>query len=359
MVVHYARCLMKHIHVPVLIASALVLSALFVACGSSDAKEGDASQMTRAITVRVEEIRPTRFADLLQVPGTVEAYHDVQLSPEEGGVIKEWTARKGQWVKKGDILCILNDDVIKATYDAAFAQYKIAELNHEKQKNVYDENVISELQYKSAMYNRDAAKAQADLMAARLERTRLRSPIDGILNDRFREAGEFAPPAVPLAHVVNVGAIKVLADVSERYAGTITVGDEATVIPDSFPLDSLNGRVIFVGSSVNTNNRTLPVEIAVSNPGRKLKPEMITRVRIVRSVRSNAITIDQNIVQQVDRNRNIVYVEVNGKAEERTVTFGARQGNVVEIVSGLKPGDRLIVSGFQLLVAGQAVTIEQ
>ena len=350
---------MKPYSLFILIVSAVVVPVLFIACGTSDAKEGDVARQVDAITVRVEEIRPTAFSDLLQVPGTVEAYQDVQLSPEEGGVIKEWTARKGQWVKKGDILCILNDDVIKANYEAALAQYKIAELNYEKQKNVYDENVISELQFKTAMYSRDAAKAQADLMAARLERTRLRSPIDGILNDRFHEAGEFAAPAVPLAHVVNVGWIKVLADVSERYAGSITVGDEATVIPDAFPLDSLKGRVIFVGASVSMSNRTLPVEIAVSNPGRKLKPEMIARVRIVRAVRSDAITIDQNIVQQVDRNKNVVFVEVDGKAEERTVTLGARQGSLVEITAGLKAGDRLIVSGYQLLVAGQAVTIQQ
>lgn len=350
---------MKHIHVVAASTLVFALSFLLAACGSSDAKEGQATGQPSAVTVRVEELRPVQFADLIQVPGTIEAYQDVQLSPEEGGVIKEWVVRKGQWVKKGDIFCILNDDVIKATYEAALAQYKIAELNYEKQKNVYDENVISELQYKSAMYNRDAAKAQADLMAARLERTRLRSPIDGVLNDRFREAGEYAPPAVPVAHVVNVGAIKVTTEVSERYAGTITIGDQATVVPDAFPADSLKGRVIFVGSAVSSNNRTIPVEITVSNPGGKLKPEMITRVRIVRSLRMDAIVIDQNIVQQVDRDKNVVYVESGGKAEERIVTLGATQGSMVEITRGLKAGDRVIVSGFQLLVAGQTVTIEK
>jgi RND family efflux transporter MFP subunit len=350
---------MKQLHLLLIGSAVILLPIFFVACGTSDAKEGQATESLDVVNVRVQEVRPTRFADLIQVPGTVEAYQDVELSPQEGGVIKEWAVRKGQWVKKGDILCILNDDVTKANYDAAIARYKIAELNYEKQKNVYDENVISELQYKSAMYNRDAAKAQADLMAARLERTRVRSPIDGVLNDRFREAGEYAPSAVPVAHVVNVGSIKVVADVSERYAGTISVGDEATVIPDAFPQDSLNGKVIFVGAAVSANNRTLPIEIAISNPGRKLKPEMITRVRIIRAVRPDAVIVDQNIIQQVDRNRHVVYIEVDGKAEERTVRLGGRRGNLVEITDGLKIGDRLIVSGYQRLVNGQAVVIEQ
>jgi len=158
---------------------------------------------------------------------------------------------------------------------------------------------------------------------------------------------------------VNVGSIKVVTDVSERFAGTITVGDDATVIPDAFPEDSLKGRVIFVGSSVSSNNRTIPVEISIANPDGRLKPEMITRVRIVRSVRPNAIIVDQSLVQQVDRDKNVLYVEVNGKAEERIVTLGARQDNLVEITRGLQPGDHLIISGYQLLVAGQSVTIEQ
>jgi membrane fusion protein (multidrug efflux system) len=350
---------MKQIQSITALIAGLAFSLLLASCGTSNADESQEAGQTDAVTVRIKEVRPTPFADVIQVPGAIESYQDVQLSPEEGGVIREWVARKGQWVKKGDILCILNDDVIKATYDAALAQYKIAELNYEKQKNVYDENVISELQYKSAMYNRDAAKAQADLMAARLERTRVRSPINGILNERFREAGEYAPPAVPVAHVVNVGSIKVVTDVSERFAGTITVGDDATVIPDAFPEDSLKGRVIFVGSSVSSNNRTIPVEISIANPAGRLKPEMITRVRIVRSVRPDAIIVDQSLVQQVDRDKNVLYVEVNGKAEERIVTLGARQDNLVEITRGLQPGDHLIISGYQLLVAGQSVTIEQ
>jgi membrane fusion protein (multidrug efflux system) len=350
---------MKQIQSITALIAGLAFSLLLASCGTSNADESQEAGQTDAVTVRIKEVRPTPFADVIQVPGAIESYQDVQLSPEEGGVIREWVARKGQWVKKGDILCILNDDVIKATYDAALAQYKIAELNYEKQKNVYDENVISELQYKSAMYNRDAAKAQADLMAARLERTRVRTPINGILNERFREAGEYAPPAVPVAHVVNVGSIKVVTDVSERFAGTITVGDDATVIPDAFPEDSLKGRVIFVGSSVSSNNRTIPVEISIANPAGRLKPEMITRVRIVRSVRLDAIIVDQSLVQQVDRDKNVLYVEVNGKAEERIVTLGARQDNLVEITRGLQPGDHLIISGYQLLVAGQSVTIEQ
>jgi membrane fusion protein, multidrug efflux system len=328
-------------------------------CGQSDAKTEPqtARQQEQAIPVKVEEVHLLPFTDALQVTGIVKAYQDVMLSPEEGGVVKQWLVKKGETVKKGQVLGILNDDVIKASYDAAQAQYKLAQINYNKQGNVYKEKAISELQFKNSQYSRDAAKAQADLMHARLERTRLRSPIDGIFDDYYFDEGEFAPPAVPVAHIVNIRAIKIAADVSEQFISEIRLGSPARIIPDSYPNDTLDGRINYVGSTISASNRTMPVEIDIPNPGLKLKPEMIARVRIVRSQQRNAILVNQEIIQQVDRGKMVVFVERDGVAEQRVVKVGARQGELVEVVEGLKPGDRLIISGFQKLVNGQMVVI--
>ena len=114
----------------------------------------------------------------------------------------------------------------------------------------------------------------------------------------------------------------------------------------------------FVGSSVSPNNRTLPVEIVIANPGLRLKPEMVARVQIVRSRRAGAILISDNLVQQVDRNRLVVFVEKNGRAEERVVKVGARRGNMVEVLEGLKAGDRVVEAGYQKLVNGQLIHAE-
>jgi len=125
----------------------------------------------------------TRLVDAIQVAGTVKAFEDVNISPEEGGVIKEWIAQKGQQVKKGDLIVTLKDEVIKAGYDAAEAQYRMADLNVEKQQKVFDQQGISDLQMKNFQYGRDAAKANADLMKARWERTQIRSTIDGVVEN--------------------------------------------------------------------------------------------------------------------------------------------------------------------------------
>ena len=329
------------------------------ACNNSEAKQDAAAPAKPALSVRVEEVTPRPLVDVIQVSGIVKAHDDVMISPEEGGVVKEWKVRKGQSVAKDVVLAVLKDEIIKASFSAADAQYKMAAMNAAMQEKVYREKGISELQYKNALYGRDAAKANADLMKARWERTQIKSPVAGILDDYFYDEGEFAPPAMPFARVVNIVSLKILAEIPERHAGTITVNTPAQLTFDAFPGDTITAKVNYVGSTVNASNRSLPVEMNIDNPGRKLKPEMIAKVKILRASKNNALLISENVVQLVDRGRNIVYVENGGIAHERSVILGAHQGNLVEVVTGLKPGDRVIVTSTQTLVNGQAVSVAQ
>lgn len=335
----------------------IVLATLFVS--SCKKEETGATQKIQPVNITVQQIEPSSMIDGIQVAGTVKAFEDVMMSPEEGGVVKEWVKKKGDRVKKGDLIVTLRDEVIKAGFEAAEAQYRIAELNVEKQKSVYEQQGISELQYKNMVYGRDAAKANADLMKGRWERTQLRSPIDGIVDNTVPNAGEMAAPGMPIARVVNTSTIKIQAEVPELYSGTIAKGTDASVTFDAVPNVELNGTVSFVSSTVSAANRTMLLEIILSNPNGRIKPEMVAKVNLVRQKKNNAILVSENIVQLVDRDRYVVYVNNNGTAEERRVTIGGRQGNLVEVTSGLKIGEQLIVTGYQKLINGSPVAVTE
>jgi len=339
-------------------AALLILGALLlVSCGKQEATNtGDKVQ---PVNVRIESLKPARLVDAIQVAGTVKASDDANLSPEEGGVVKEWKARKGQSVKKGDLIIVLRDEVIKAGYDAANAQYKLAELSLEKQRKVFEEQGISELQLKTSEYTRDAAKANADLMMARWERTQIRAPFDGTVDNIIPNEGDYAPPGVPVARVVNTSTVKIQADIPEMYSGSVPVGAPAVITFDALPGDTLRGNVNFVGSTVSSSNRALQVEIVIPNPYRKMKPEMVAKVRVQRESKQNALLVSENLVQLVDRDRAIVYVEKDGKAEERRLKLGGRQGIMVEVLEGLAAGDHLIVSGYQKVINGSPVIVTQ
>jgi membrane fusion protein (multidrug efflux system) len=339
-------------------AALIVLAGLLVSsCRKSET--GNNSQAVQPVDVRIEILKPARLVDGIEVAGTVKALEDVNISPEEGGVVEKWVKQKGQQVKKGDLIVLLKDDVIKAGYDAAEAQYKMAELALEKQREVYQQQGISELQFKNLQYTRDAASANADLMKARWERTQLRSPIDGVVDNTIPNEGDFAPPGVPIARIVNTSVIKIDADVPELFSGSVSVGTPAVIFFDALPGDTLRGKVSFVGSTVSSSNRSMLVEVVLPNPYRKLKPEMVAKVRLLRESKPNAILVSENVIQLVDRDRTIVYVEKNGRAEERRLTLGGRQGIMREVVDGLKAGDHLIVTGYQKVVDGSPVTVTQ
>jgi membrane fusion protein (multidrug efflux system) len=318
-----------------------------------------AGEHVLAVPVRITVLAPSPLVDAIDVAGTVKAIEDASISAEEGGVVKEWKVTKGQRVSRGSILVLLKDDVVKASVDAADAQYRLAALNLEKQQKVFEEKGISELQFKTLVYMRDAAKANADLMKARWEHTRITSPIDGIVDNTIPNVGELAAPGIPLARVVNTSAIKLQAEIPEHYAGDRLLGARLAATFDALPGDTVRGRLSFVSSTVASANRSILVEARIPNPAGKLRPDMIATVTIFRDANPKALLISENIVQLVDRDRQIVYVENAGKAEERRVSLGGRQGSLVEIREGLRAGDRLIVAGYQRLVNGQPVIVSE
>ncbi len=329
---------------------------LFLSCNKSEQTNGKA---VMPVNVRIETVKPRTLVDAIQVAGTVKASEDANISPEEGGVVKEWAVKRGQAVNKGDVIIVLKDELVKAGLEAAEAAYNIAQQNLVMQARVYEEKGISELAYKNFVFQRDAAKAQYDIARVRWDRTRIKSPIGGIVDNIIPNIGEFAPPGMPVARVVNVSVVKVQAEVPEVYSGSISLSTRADITFDALRGDTLRGTVSFVGSTVSSSNRTLLVEITVTNPYRKLKPEMIAKVKLFRENKSNAILVSDDIIQLVDRNRIIVYVENNGKASERQLTIGGRQGKMVEVTDGLKIGDRLIVAGYQDLIDGTPVVITE
>ncbi len=339
-------------------AVVILLTAILLSSCSKQQAAANGDKM-QPVNVKIEVVTPTRLVDRIEVAGTARAAEDANIAPEEGGVVKEWKVKKGDFVKKGDLVVVLKDEMLKAGYDAADAQYKMAELNVQKQRKVYDEQGISELQYRNFEYTRDAAKANADLMKARWEHTQIRSPFDGIVDNTIPNVGDFAPPGVPLARVVNTSTLKIQADVPEMYSGSIPAGSPVLITFDALPGDTLKGKVNFIGSTVSSANRALGVEIILPNPFRKIKADMIAKVRIQRESKANALLVSENILQLIDRDRTVLYVENNGKAEERQVKTGGRQGILLEVTEGLKAGDHLIVSGYQKVINGTPVIVVQ
>lgn len=327
--------------------------------GEAPAAAAPASK--RVLNVEVMTVARGSFTEYVRVTGTVEAARDVTVAAEESGVIRELLVEKGQAVRVGAPMARIDDSVLRPQVEEARAQAALARETHERRRRLWEEDRVgSELAYLEAKYAAERAEATLRLLEKRLERTTIRAPISGIVEARHVEVGSLVAPGTPVARVVDVDRLKVVGGVPERYAADITPGTPAQVTFDVLGGRGFEGRVTFVGATVNPQNRTFPIEISIPNPGRVIKPEMVANVQVTRRSHAAAVVVPQEALVRVE-DGFIVFVaaERDGAvvAERRAVEVGAAEGNRVLVRAGLEPGQRVVVVGQQRLAGGDLVNV--
>lgn len=352
---------MKHLSITAAAAMLILIGGTVItACKSSNA-ENEKTKNEKpepVVYVQAKKIQPEKFTKTIQLTGSVLSMNDIVVPAEESGRVLTWYVSKGANVQKGQVIGQIDSVRQRAAYDAATAAFRIAEINYEKQKKAFEEQAVSELQLKTLEYQRDAARAQMELARQQYLKTRIVSPANGIVNERFVDEGEMIGAGMPAAQVVDVHQLKVAAGVPERYAGDLLPGAPVEFTVDAYPDETFKGKIGFIAPSVSSENRSIPVEIYVNNPSGKLKPLMIAKIQLRLKSDEKAIVISQDIVQLVDMNRLVVFVAKDGRAEERIVQVDGTDGKNVRIVKGLQIGDDLITVGYQNLMHNQKVIIQ-
>ncbi len=331
---------------------------LIISCGNADGTENDKKSGQKeksTVFVKTEILKAQPFTDYLELLGVAKAFYQATLSSDEGGKIKEFRKDKGSYVKEGDIILVIDNDVLKANMEAAKAQYEKAENNFKRQEELYNQKVTSELQYLNQKYERDAALANYNLIQARYEKTFIKAPFSGVVDKKFVEIGETVLPTSPIVSVVSMYTIKVEAGIPENYVNQVKVGDDVKVVFKDLDGIEYNEKVSFVGNSISTDNRTFPIEIHIKNSDNKIKPELSAKVFIQRSKYDAAIVIPEETVTQTDVGP-VVFVADGGIAKMKNIEIIARYENKVAVKSGLSEGDKLIKVGFQNLVDGTRIT---
>lgn len=335
-------------------------------CGETDGAEAqrsgpDGGADQRVVNVEVMEVRPEPFTHFIQVVGTVEAQRDVRVAAEEGGVVESMLASKGQIVRRGQPLLRLDAGVLSAQLDQAASQAALADETWRRHQQLWErDSVGTEMAYLQAKYHARTARAQARVLSERMERTVVRAPIGGILDDRTVEVGTLVSPGTPVARIVDVDTVEVVGGVPERYAADIEQGAEVMVAVNALGGREYTGAIDFVGSSVDGGSRTFGVEVTVPNPGLGIKPGMVVDIRIARRTIDEALAVPRHTVMRRE-DGYIVYVAVpedgGWRAEARPVVPGATRGQMVVIEEGLEAGDRVVVVGQQRVADGDALNV--
>ncbi len=355
----------------------LLCSIFWVACASPEETQENepAPPLGNAKHVEVLGLAPNTFNDIIELTGTVEATHDVIVSSKTTGTLENIVAL-GRIVKAGEVVANTENDLLRASVLQAEAQVKnaeaglkIAEESYERQRPLYADSIISQLEFIRLETTLDQAKsalAQANAVyeqvARQLGYTSVKAPINGKVEARYVEAGEQVVPGTQVLRLVDARNVYVSAGIPERYAGDIEIGTPAEINLPTAGISSRQGRVSFAGSVIDPDSRSFEINIAVENEDGKLKPEMIAELEILRLTVDSALVAPGNAVTRTENGHSVFIVaeeDGNYVAHLREVTLGAEYSNQVVILSGVSTGEQLVVRGQSTLADQDLVTVDQ
>lgn len=308
------------------------------------------------LPVTVQEVARTNLEERVVFTGRVEAEKDLRLAVDDNGRILWIGAEKGDLVRQGQLLLRLDDAVETAGVARAEISLRQAEEDMTRWSAMQQAGAVSVQDFENVKNRRDLARITLEEARGLLAKRQVRSPVDGVINERLAEIGEMAMPGKPAFQVVKTDAVKVAVDIPERDVASMRVG-----MPVSFTVDAIaeavfTGAVVFVATAADAASLTYRLEMRVENAAGRLKPGMIARVGLSRGgLRDAAVVPLQALIP--DQGQYVAYVETDGRAVRRIVKLAAVVDTLAVVREGLQPGDRVIVAGQRLVTDGAGVRV--
>lgn len=312
--------------------------------------------------VEVSTIAPQDFAHFVEVQGNVASDQNVMIAPEIPGLIIKRYVQVGDMVRKGQVIAEIDAENIRKSIAEIETRLELARTVYERQANLWNQKIGSEVQYLQAKNNMEALEKTLATTKTQLNKALVRAPIDGMVEDLMQNVGEMANPAVPMGRIVNISQVEINAEVSEVYTTAIKRGDEVQV---SFPAvnKELTLKVNMVGQFINPTNRTFKIQMRTANPDGLLKPNSLAVIKIRDFFRKDAIVVPSYLIQQSASGEKFVYVlrDKNGKqiAERVVIKAGKSYAGQTLVEEGLNVGDRIITKGYNEVVNGDEVQVSQ
>ena len=316
-----------------------------------------------AVPVAVLTVQPDTFRHYLEVQGRVDFDQNAMVSARVPGVLTDVKVQRGDKVAKGQVMATIDAQLVQQSIQELETNLQLVRTIYEKQKNLWDQNIGTEVQYLTAKNNKEGLERRLSTLREQYDQYRIKAPFAGRVDEVVPKVGEAVAPGVGLFRVVNTSGGKIVADVSETYLSSIKKGDEALVyLPDLDKEISTSVRV--VSQVINPSSRTFTVELAVNSKDREqisIRPNMIAVVRIQDYVNRDTATLPVNVVQRDESSSYVYTIAKEGDqhiARKKTITTGKSYKGEIEVLSGLEPNEQVISRGYQNLNEGQPVTFE-
>ncbi len=317
-----------------------------------------------SLNVKIEEalvattvVKDTVFNHYLDIQGNVDTKENILIQPEMQGTLTSLTVKAGQRVGKGQILGRVDDAGMSQQLAGLESQYALAKTTYERQKNLWDKKIGSEIQFLNAQTQMIAAQKAVAQMRAQVSRAVIRAPFSGTIDEVFVERGQVVAPSVQgLMRIVNLGNMYVSTTIPESYIGKLKVGDQVDVYLTSLG-KNYKGKVRQVANFINPDNRSFGIEVSVPNPDNLLRPNQVAKLKITDYVNKNAVVVPTNVIQEDATGNKFVFTVENsngktGTAKKTIIKTGKSGENITVILSGLNGGDIIVTEGANAISEG-------
>ncbi len=313
--------------------------------------------------VTVYQVKDTTFNNFVSIQGNVETSENILVYPEYQGILSGVYVKQGQQVSKGQLLARIDDGGLSSQLAQLETQYNLAKTTFERQDRLWTQKIGSEIQFLQAKANMEAAESAVLQMRSQLDKTSIRAPFSGVIDDIITEQGQVVSPGgQALMRLVNLNKMRVKASVPETYLQSVTTGTTTKV---TFPAiqTTVDGKISSVGSYINPTNRTFQIEVAIPNTEAKIKPNLIANLQINNYSNQEAFTIPSNCIQENAAGEKYVYVLTdmnNDKAKvvRTQIQTGNKNEGYVEVLDGLSSGDVIVKDGALTLKDGSRISIQ-
>lgn len=311
--------------------------------------------------VEVMTLNTVNFTHFIDLQGKIDAEDISYVTPKGmGGQVVGLYVKKGDRVRKGQMLLKLDDAILQQNLKQVQTQLDFARNIFQRQKNLWDQGIGTEVQFLTAQNNVQALEKQLATLNEQLNTTRVFAEVSGIADEVNVRVGEFfqgVTAAGPQIKIVNTSRLKAVVDIPENYMSRISKGVKVTVsVPDLST--SYETSISVISQSINPNSRGFMAEMKIPADAR-LKPNQIALVKIQDYAVKNIIAIPVNMVQSDEKGKFVFVLEPSGNhfvARKKSIVTGESYEGQIEVKTGLSSGDRLITEGYQNLYEGQAVS---
>ena len=324
---------------------------------------GKLDQNEKLSLVTALVISPERFEHYLQVQGDVATKQNIVLYPQFSGQLQTLHVSVGDQVKKGNLLATLDDNGMAQQLNQLMVQEALAKTTFERQEKLWHQNIGSELQYLQAKTQYEAQRSLTQQVAQQLEKSKIVAPFDGTIDAVLAEAGTVVSAGMsPVFRLVNLSNMYLKADVPEGYLNDVVAGKKVIV---NFPVLRLEvpSKIRSVGRYINPDNRTFSVEVDLPNKKAQIKPNLTAQININDYTNDQALLVPQSVISENAAGEQYVYTtqydqERNqSMAKKQMVVTGKTEGDFVEIIQGIQPGDTVIAEGARSVKDGQPISI--